>query len=171
MAMHLEDEINDAVWRLTLLRSRACLVWWGARGAQFGPDARVLGRVLLNGDPGTLIVGSRSTLNHGALLDLRDRITIGNDVHISSYSQLHTGYLELSLTPRRHGKAPIFIEDHVWIAAGAVVGAGVRIGAGAVVAAGAVVVDDVSARTLVGGVPARPIRALAVDEDPEAAGT
>jgi len=51
------------------------------------------------------------------------------------------------------------IEDDVWIGARAIVGAGVRVGRGAVVAMGAVVVSDVEAYAIVGGVPARKIRA------------
>lgn len=46
----------------------------------------------------------------------------------------------------------------VWIGQGAQVRAGVTIGPGAVLAAGAVVATDVAAYTIVGGVPARPIR-------------
>ena len=52
----------------------------------------------------------------------------------------------------------IVIEDDVWIGSGAVVTDGVRIGRGSVVAAGAVVTKDVPPHTVVGGVPARPIR-------------
>jgi acetyltransferase-like isoleucine patch superfamily enzyme len=54
----------------------------------------------------------------------------------------------------------IIIEDDVWLGSGVVVTDGVRIGHGSVVAAGAVVTEDVAAQTLVGGVPARPIRDL-----------
>lgn len=54
----------------------------------------------------------------------------------------------------------IVIEDDVWLGAGVIVTDGVRIGQGAVVAAGAVVTMDVAPFTLVGGVPARPIRDL-----------
>jgi acetyltransferase-like isoleucine patch superfamily enzyme len=52
----------------------------------------------------------------------------------------------------------IVIEDDVWLGSGAIITDGVRIGRGAVVAAGAVVTHDVPAHTVVGGIPARPIR-------------
>lgn len=54
----------------------------------------------------------------------------------------------------------VVVEDDVWIGAGAIITDGVRIGRGAVVAAGAVVTEDVPARTVVGGVPARVLRVL-----------
>lgn len=50
------------------------------------------------------------------------------------------------------------IGHDVWIGHGAIILPGVSVGIGAVVAAGAVVSKDVAPYTIVGGVPARPIR-------------
>jgi acetyltransferase-like isoleucine patch superfamily enzyme len=55
-------------------------------------------------------------------------------------------------------RGPVVIGNDVWIGAGAVVRRGVTIHDGAIVGAGAVVVHDVAPYTIVGGVPARPIR-------------
>lgn len=53
---------------------------------------------------------------------------------------------------------PIVIGRRVWIGSHATVLGGVTVGDGAVVAAGAVVTKDVPPRTVVAGVPAKPIR-------------
>ena len=55
-------------------------------------------------------------------------------------------------------KGDIVVDDDVWIGQNAVILSGVHIGQGAVVGAGAVVVDDIQPYTVVGGVPAKPIK-------------
>lgn len=50
------------------------------------------------------------------------------------------------------------IGNDVWIGSNALIMSGVKIGNGAVVAAGAIVTKDVPAYTIVGGIPAKPIK-------------
>jgi virginiamycin A acetyltransferase len=61
-------------------------------------------------------------------------------------------------------KGDIAIGNDVWIGYDAVIMAGVRIGNGAIVGTRAVVTKDVEAYTIVGGVPAKPIRKRFCDE-------
>ncbi|MFF7245421.1 CatB-related O-acetyltransferase [Embleya sp. NPDC008237] len=57
------------------------------------------------------------------------------------------------------GRGDTVVGNDVWFGYRSTVMPGVRIGNGAIVASGAVVVDDVPDYTIVGGNPARPIRA------------
>ena len=61
-------------------------------------------------------------------------------------------------------RAPVKIEDKVWIGFNAIVLKGVTIGEGAIVGAGAVVTKNVPAYTIVAGNPAHPIRELTSSE-------
>ena len=60
---------------------------------------------------------------------------------------------------------PVKIGNNVWVGAGVHINPGVTIGDNVVIAAGAVVTKDVPSNCLVGGVPARVIRALENDLD------
>lgn len=55
-------------------------------------------------------------------------------------------------------KGNIIIDDDVWIGTRAIIMSGVHICQGAVIAAGAVVTKDVPPYTIVGGMPAKPIK-------------
>jgi maltose O-acetyltransferase len=52
----------------------------------------------------------------------------------------------------------IIIGNDVWLGSNSVVVAGVKIGSGSIVAAGSVVTKDVPEYTIVGGIPAKPIK-------------
>lgn len=110
-------------------------------------------------------IGESSLIGEMNVLRGQGGITIGSRVYTSPLVQIlavnhvyqdpNRSFTEQGITAEG-----IRIADDVWIGAGAVITDGVQIGAGAVVAAGSVVVDDVAARTLVAGIPAREIRKI-----------
>ena len=84
-----------------------------------------------------------------------DRALIGHNVVLATLNHPLDPARRSSLEP-----APIHIEEDVWVGSGSVVLPGVTIGKGSVVAAGAVVTKDVPPMTVVGGVPAKPIKRI-----------
>ncbi|MCD8903873.1 CatB-related O-acetyltransferase [Staphylococcus chromogenes] len=70
-----------------------------------------------------------------------------------------SAYLEFDDQPK-----PTKIKNDVWIGANVIIKDGVTIGDGAIVASGAVVTKDVEPYTIVGGVPAKPMKKRFDDE-------
>lgn len=130
-------------------------------GHEIDPSVRVLPPFYPDGGS-NLKFGRNVFVNHGCTAVVVGGVQIGDDVMIGPNVQLISGGHSLDPQTRRSvcTCGPIQIGRGVWIGAGAIVLHGVTIGDDAVVAAGAVVTADVPARTLVGGVPARPIRSL-----------
>ena len=61
-------------------------------------------------------------------------------------------------------KTAVYIGNDVWIGSDVTILSGVKIGNGAIIAAGAVVTKDVAPYTVVGGIPAKPIKKRFSDE-------
>lgn len=112
-----------------------------------------------------LAIGSGTIVGRDCLLDARGGLTLGRNVNITSHVKLVTGTHDPDSASFAGTYAPISIEDHVWIATGAIVLPGVTIGRGAVIAAGAVVTSDVPPMSICAGVPAKVIRQRRVDPD------
>ncbi len=112
-----------------------------------------------------ITIGKNVFLNTSCHFQDQGGITIGDGTLIGHNVVLAT--LNHREDPERRNEtvaAPIVIGKNVWIGANATVTPGVTIGDGAIVAAGAVVVRDVPPDTIVGGVPARVIRAVRKEE-------
>lgn len=110
-------------------------------------------------------IGRDSLIGEYNVIRGQGGVTIGDRVYTSPFTQIvavnhlyadpDRPFVEQGITAEG-----IIVEDDVWIGSGAIVTDGVQIGRGAVVAAGAVVTSTVPPHTLVGGVPARPLRDL-----------
>lgn len=110
-------------------------------------------------------IGNDSLVGEYSIIRGQGGVRIGDRVYTSPFAQIiavnhvfddpNRPFVEQGITAEG-----IVIEDDVWLGAGAVITDGVRVGKGAVVAAGAVVTQDVAPHTVVGGVPAKPIRKI-----------
>jgi galactoside O-acetyltransferase len=117
-----------------------------AMGHSVGRDVDLaLGLLVIDEAPGEearLIVAERSGIGPRVV------------VVLSSYPR----YSRLRPAFERAGS--VRLEEDAWIGANAVILPGVTIGAGSIVAAGSVVTRDVPPITMVGGVPAKPLRRI-----------
>lgn len=112
----------------------------------FGKNIRLGKGVFINAcchfqDHGGVVLGDGCQIGHNVVFATLD--------HGLAPADRHTTY-----------PAPIVLGRNVWVGANATILRGVTIGDNAVVAAGAVVTKDVAADTIVGGVPAKPLRKI-----------
>jgi len=125
-------------------------------------SVEVLGLIKL--DVGTdVFVGHRTLFMGGS-----STIKIGNNCDISSNVSLICGSHEIGDANRRAGKGisrDIKIGNGVWIGYGSIILGGVEIEDGAIIAAGSVVNKSVPKDTIYGGVPAKEIKKIGVDEN------
>ena len=143
-------------------------VWLRALGARVGRgtilhDVRFF-NLYRRGLPG-LWIGERCFLGEECLLDLAEAVELGAQVTLAErvliLTHVNVGYREHPLQemfpPRAAG---VRIREGSFVGANATILPGLTLGPRACVAAGSVVTRDVPPDTLVGGVPARRIRAL-----------
>jgi maltose O-acetyltransferase len=112
-----------------------------------------------------LSIGDDCFLGDECLLDLAEGITLGEQVTLAErvviLTHLNVGYADHPLQAQFPAMAaPVRFESGCFVGANVTVLAGVTIGARAFVAAGSVVTTDVPPKTLVAGVPARPVRSI-----------
>ena len=92
-------------------------------------------------------------------------VRIGENCFIGPRVSIFTATHPLDAALRATGAesgSPIIIGDNVWIGGGAIINPGVTIGNNVVIASGAVVTKSFGDNVLVGGVPAKVIRAIEI---------
>lgn len=112
-----------------------------------------------------ITVGKNVFINSGCHFQDQGGITIGNGVLIGHNVVLAT--LNHDFSPKKRSTlhpAPVVIGENVWIGSNATVVPGVTIGNGSIIAAGAVVTKNVPENVVVGGVPAKIIKALDTED-------
>ncbi len=147
---HTPEEIREIMGRLTGKKIDDSFRLFPPFYTDFGKNITIGKDVFINSgchfqDQGGITIGDGSLIGHNVVL-----ATINHD-----------------LAPSRNRKnhyAPIKIGSHVWIGSNATVLPGVTAGDWAVIAAGAVVTKDVPAMTVVGGVPAKILKAVPKEE-------
>ncbi|MGA8210767.1 MAG: acyltransferase [Nocardioidaceae bacterium] len=132
-----------------------------------GDNVRLRKQVRVNGG-GTVTVGADTLLN-GCFLISATEITIGPRCLVSDAGILDNDFHNLPPAlrhepPTELTRAPVHIEENVWIGAHALVLKGVRIGRDSAVGAGAVVRADVPAQCVVSGNPATVVKRFASAE-------
>lgn len=136
----------------------------GSRAGAHGDDSRGLFS--------NLEIGRGSTIDMEVVLDLEERITIGEGVLIGPQTMILTSTHDLGPREQRAGpvtRSPVVIGDGAWIGARCVILPGITVGEGAIVAAGSVVNKDVPPNTRVAGAPARKVESLDVPVSTESA--
>jgi acetyltransferase-like isoleucine patch superfamily enzyme/acyl carrier protein len=117
---------------------------------------------LITGVHGSLHVGSRVTIAHGAAIAAHAHVEIGDDVRIGPYVMImDTDFHDVKDRERAGEARPIVVARGARIGARVTILPGAIIGEHARVAAGSVVSGTVAAGAVVSGVPAREVTATA----------
>ena len=102
-------------------------------------------------------IGTNVSWNAGCYLDAKGGIKLGNFSMLIEYVKIFThSHSEHDHMVREYNA--VEIGDYAKVYTGATVLPGVKIGTGAIVATGAIVTKSVDDFTLVGGIPAKPMR-------------
>jgi acetyltransferase-like isoleucine patch superfamily enzyme len=115
---------------------------------------------------GALSVGDDCFIGDECLFDMADAITLEGQVTLAErvlvLTHTNVGYRDHPLQAHFPAMtAPVLLGSGSFVGAHALILPGVRVGERAFVAAGSVVTEDVPPASLVAGVPARVVRALA----------
>ena len=141
-----------------------------------GDEAIIRGRIDIQKPKASMIIGKRTFIGSGTNIVSTNKVIISDDILIShdcyitdtSGHSLNAEVRKKDIPNRWKGfkdwsvvdSGEIIIERFSWIGPKVIILKNVRIGEGAIIAAGSVVTKDVESYTLVGGIPAKPLKNL-----------
>lgn len=151
-------------------RGRGSKIYWSVRmdtppyrNFQLGRKSVIESYCCINNAVGDVTIGDHTRI--GIHCTVIGPVSIGNNVNLAqgiTVTALNHNFEDTTRRIDEQGIStkPVVIGDDVWIGANAVILPGVTIGRHVVVAAGAVVTKDVPDNCIVGGVPAKVIKAI-----------
>lgn len=115
-----------------------------------------------------LIIRSGTYVNRYTIFDAHQHLEVGRDCMIGPHCYItdadHGTEAGKSVKEQSMKKAPVIIEDEVWLGTNVIVLPGVRIGKGAVVGAGSIVTRDLPSNSVAIGRPAKVLRMRSDEE-------
>jgi maltose O-acetyltransferase len=132
-----------------------------------GHHVQILGKIILH-SPENISLGNNCRLNEGVYILGRAEVVIEDNVTISPFAKILTGFYDTSnwvegnYLEKRHLGKSVYIGHDCWIGTGAIILPGVTIrGQGVIVGAGSVVTKDIQDDfVLVAGNPAKIVKRL-----------
>jgi acetyltransferase-like isoleucine patch superfamily enzyme len=128
-----------------------------AKRVFLGKDAEIKDNSKITGET-SFSMGDYSYVGENTLINLRRKVSIGNEAGVGANCSLYTHGVwlpALDRYPRKFGE--IIIKNKAWVSANIFILPGVTIGENAVVSSGAVVTKDVADNLFVAGNPAKEI--------------
>ena len=130
-----------------------------------GNNYRISSKITIVGSYANIELGENAEINTGCFLLSKEKIIIGENSTLAYQATILTSanpngpHNKLAKIYKKISK-PVVIGHDCWIGARATILPGVVIGNYCVIAAGSIVTKDVADYTVVGGVPARPLKTL-----------
>ncbi|MCW3074958.1 MAG: nodulation protein [Flaviaesturariibacter sp.] len=139
-----ENEIRNVISKITGFEVDSTTMVFPPFQVNYGRNTKIGKGVFINFDCTFLDLGGITIEDNVMLAPKVSLLSEGHPVSVNDRQTLTAG--------------GIHIKKNAWIGAGAIILQGVIIGENSVVAAGAVVSKDVADNTIVGGIPAKPLK-------------
>jgi putative colanic acid biosynthesis acetyltransferase WcaF len=127
-------------------------------GAKIGKGVKIFPSAIIT-YPWLLEIGDGTVISWGVKIYNLGKISIGKRTVISQYAHLCGGTHDIQNDDFKLLRTGLSIGDGVWVAADAFIGPGVIVGSNSIIAARSVVVKNVEDNLVVGGNPAKKIKA------------